>query len=266
MNIEIIDSFNPKFRFAMASKLSIYLKLGLICLLLMGTVVPVCAMDDSNLDVLFPYFNDELNWEDQYFYSAIIEMDDEFFSALPNKQVFEIKASYGKHNFSLAYHGDGLKKVKPAQELDHIVQINDTQDPSSDKKSYMDIIYQYNLVNLDNQFGDISVGLIGKMKSMDHFLIVDDMDDENVEEKYDQVFMPGLNLGFGFLDKNLNFNLIGTGMENDDQSLFQGLAIFSFKPTSYLNIEGGYKIMYIDLDDQRQKTASDTYLSITLNF
>jgi len=123
----------------------------------------------------------------------------------------------------------------------------------------LDVDYQYDIVDLENILAGLSVGIIGKVKYIDgQFSLKDTALGLNEEDSFKApIPMLGLGLHVGILLDILEARVRGAGISYSGNTFYEGLAEVSFTPFPFLDIQGGYRVMKLSVDD-----ISDVYADI----
>lgn len=142
---------------------------------------------------------------------------------------------------------------------------------SSLEYNVFDFMYQYDLLDLENILAGFSLGAVGRIKLFDGEVeIKSSTPSESESESFTApIPMLGLNLHLGILADLLEGRVLATGMGYGGGTIFDGQAEISLTPFPFLDIHGGYRIFFIDVDADDVEFNYDTsgpYAAVTLSF
>jgi len=136
----------------------------------------------------------------------------------------------------------------------------------------LDVEYQYDIVDLENVLAGFSVGIIGKVKYIDGQIRLKDaaLGFDEKEAFRAPVPMVGLALHVGILADILEARVRGAGIAYSGNTFYEGLAEVSYTPFPFLDIQGGYRVMKLDVDDISDVYADiefrGPYIGLTISF
>ncbi len=136
----------------------------------------------------------------------------------------------------------------------------------------LDVEYQYDILDLENILAGLSVGIIGKVKYIDgQFRLKDKALGLDEEESFKApVPMLGLALHVGILADILEARVRGAAIAYSGNTFYEGLAEISYTPFPFLDIQGGYRMMKLDVDDISDVYADikfrGPYIGLTISF
>ncbi|MGD8513008.1 MAG: hypothetical protein PVG85_03575 [Deltaproteobacteria bacterium] len=134
-----------------------------------------------------------------------------------------------------------------------------------------DVMYQYDLLDLENVAAGFTLGLVGRVEVFDGDVEIKSETLDKIERESFTAAVPmlGLNLHVGILADWLEGRVLATGMSYGDGTLFDGQAEVSFTPFPFLDIHGGYRLLTIDLDVDDVELNYDNggpYVALTIGF
>jgi outer membrane protein len=133
----------------------------------------------------------------------------------------------------------------------------------------MDLLYQYDFLNLENVLAGFSLGVVFQIKYLDGEI---GLKTTGIDEKEDftlPIPMIGLNLHIGMLADVLEARLRGTAIGYAGNAIYELMADLSWTPLPFLDIHGGYKTFVIDIDEDDvifDYDMSGPYLALTVSF
>lgn len=188
--------------------------------------------------------------------------------------VGEIFAGFGGHHIAFAF---SQAEYKGRNVLDRDINFNGVTYQGTDtitsnlRYTTYDLMYQYDLMNLENVLAGFSLGLVGRVKVLDGSVRLQSAT-TGLEESKDFIApipMLGLNLHVGLIADLLEARALGTGIGYADAKVFDGQAEVSLTPLPFLGIHGGYRIFFIDVNRDDVDFNYDTsgpYLGVTVKF
>ncbi len=176
----------------------------------------------------------------------------------------------GNHHLSLSYYKADYSGTKTLSE-DFTFAGKDFSGPirSSLEYSVFDFMYQYDLLDLENILAGFSLGAVGRVKLFDGKVEIKSSALTERESFTAPIPMLGLNLHLGILADLLEGRVLATGMGYGGGTIFDGQAEISLTPFPFLDIHGGYRIFFIDVDADDVEFDYDTsgpYAAVTLSF
>ncbi len=180
----------------------------------------------------------------------------------------------GNHHLSLSYYNADYSGTNTLTETITFAGETfavDEQVSSSLEYSVFDFMYQYDLLDLENILAGFSLGAVGRIKLFDGEVeIKSSTPSESESESFTApIPMLGLNLHLGILADLLEGRVLATGMTYGGGTIFDGQAEISLTPFPFLDIHGGYRIFFIDVDADDVEFDYDTsgpYAAVTLSF
>jgi hypothetical protein len=186
--------------------------------------------------------------------------------------IIEAFLGLGKHHLSAAYYkadysGNSI--------LSRTIYFNgeqfsaETQTVSSLEYNAYDLMYRYDLIDLENFLAGGSLGLVGRVEVFDGDVMIQA---ERMDEKVSftaPIPMLGVNLHVGVLADILEARVLATGMSYGGGTVLDGQAEISLTPIPFIDIHGGYRLFTIDADVDDVEFDYDTsgpYVALTLSF
>jgi len=193
-----------------------------------------------------------------------------------NYPSFEVFLGGGRHHLSLTYTNIDYSGKKTLTEKITFngkeYDINALVESSIEYKM-MDLLYQYDFLNLENVLAGFSLGAVFQIKYLDGNVgLKSTTVGSNFDEKQDFTFpipMIGLNLHIGMLADVLEARLRGTAIGYAGNAIYELMADISWTPLPFLDIHGGYKTFVIDIDEDDvifDYDMSGPFVAVTLSF
>ena len=183
----------------------------------------------------------------------------------------EVFLGGGRHHLSLTYTDIDYsgRKTLTREIIFHgeTYSINDLATSSIEYKM-LDLLYQYDFLNLENVLVGFSLGIVFQVKYLDGEVGLKN----GGYEKEDFIFpipMIGFNLHIGILADVIEARLRGTAVGYSGNTLYELMADISWTPLPFLDIHGGYKTFVIDIDEDDvifDYDMSGPYLALTVSF
>ena len=187
--------------------------------------------------------------------------------------VVEAFAGLGNHHLSLSYYKADYSGTSTVAGI-----IFDGQLFTGDIKSNMeydvyDLVYQYDLLDLENSLAGFSLGLVAKVKYFDgNFGIDETVGPFPASASIDgsvSIPMVGLNLNVGIIADILELRVLATGSGYGGGTVLDGMADISLTLFPFTDIHGGYRVFTMDFDDDDVELDFDTsgpYVAFTVSF
>ena len=186
--------------------------------------------------------------------------------------IIEVFAGIGKHHLSMAfykldYDGDSVltKDVNFNGELFHA---NERIVSSLTYDNY-DLMYRYDLIDLENFLAGGSLGLVARMMVFDGSASMASANVTTKENFTAPIPMLGANFHVGLLKDIIEARVLATGIGYHDSTAFDGQAEISFTPFPFVDIHGGYRYLKIDVDQDNVTFNFDNsgvYVAVTVSF
>jgi hypothetical protein len=186
--------------------------------------------------------------------------------------VVEVFAGIGKHHLSLAfynldYDGDTVL-TRDIYFNGRFFQANERVVSRLECDNY-DVMYRYDLINLENFLAGGSLGLVARLMVFDGSASIVSATVTAKESFTAPVPMVGANFHVGILKDILEARVLVTGIEYNDNTAFDGQAEISLTPFPFLDIHGGYRILKINVEEDDVKVDFDNsglYVALTVSF
>ena len=193
-------------------------------------------------------------------------LDDEYYP------VIEFFAGIGNHHLSLSYYKaeyDGSKVLTKTITFNgKTFNASDLINTSLEYNVY-DIVYQYDILDLENILAGFSIGLVGKLKVIDGSVEIKSSALSTSDDFTAPIPLVGANLHLGILANLLEARLLGTGVGYGNGSMFDIQADLSITPFPLVDIHGGYRLFFIDVDAgdvEFNYNTSGPYMAVTVSF
>ena len=245
-----------------------------ICFLaVFGIVLPVSAFE---LGVRGYYWSPELSGVIRVDDAGIVgtELDLENDLGVDNESypIIEVFTGIGNHHLSLAfynldYDGDTVL-TKDIYFNGKLFQANERIANSLEYDNY-DVMYRYDLIDLENFLAGGSLGLVARMVVFDGSASIASATVTTKEDFTAPIPMIGANFHVGILKDILEARVLVTGIEYSDNTAFDSQAEISFTPFPFLDIHGGYRFLKIDVEEDDVKFDFDNsglYVGLTISF
>jgi len=186
--------------------------------------------------------------------------------------VVEAFAGLGNHHLSLSYYKADYSGTSTVAGIIFF----DGQPFTGDIKSNMeydiyDLVYQYDLLDLENSLAGFSLGLVAKVKYFDGNFGIDETVGPASASIDGSVSIPmvGLNLNVGIIADILELRVLATGSGYSGGTVLDGMADISLTLFPFTDIHGGYRVFTMDFDDDDVELDFDTsgpYVAFTVSF
>jgi outer membrane protein len=189
-----------------------------------------------------------------------------------NYPSFEVFLGGGKHHLSLMYTDidySGRNTLTKDITFNGKIYSATSLVNSSIEYKMMDLLYQYDFLNLENVLAGFSLGVVFQIKYLDGEV---GLKTTGIDEKKDftlPIPMIGLNLHIGMLADVLEARLRGTAIGYAGNAIYELMADISWTPLPFLDIHGGYKTFVIDIDEDDvifDYDMSGPFVAVTLSF
>lgn len=247
---------------------------GVIFLLaVLGLALPAGAVDLGVRGYYwFPALNGDLRVDSDSIKGTTLDLesdldyDDEYYP------VVEVFVGIGDHHLSASYYRaeyDGTNTLTEEFTFNGETFVANVAFSSSLEYDVYDIAYQYDLLDLENILAGLSLGVVGRVKVFDGEAEIKSSLRSASEDFTVPVPLVGANLHLGILADLLEARLLATGISYGDGSMVDAQADISFTPFPFLDIHGGYRTFFIDVetsDAEFNYNTSGPYAAITLSF
>jgi hypothetical protein len=247
--------------------------LFICCLAVFGIALPVSAFElGARGYYWFPKLSGDIRADHAGIVGTDLDLEEDLHIDAKSYPVIEVFSGIGKHHLSLAfynldYDGDTVltKDVYFNGELFHANE----RVVSNLKYDNFDVTYRYDLIDLENFLAGGSLGLVARMMVFDGSASIASATVTTRENFTVPIPMVGFNFHVGILKDIIEARLLVTGIEYRDNTAFDGQAEISFTPFPFLDIQGGYRFLKIDAEDNDVKLDFDNsglYVALTFSF
>ncbi len=246
----------------------------IICFLaVFGIVMPVFAFELGVRGYYwFPELSSVMRVDDAGIVGTELNLKDDLDIDNESYPVIEMFAGIGKHHLSLAFYNldyDGDTVLTKDIYFDgKLFQVNERVVSSLEYDNY-DVMYRYDLIDLENFLAGGSLGLVARLMVFDGSASITSATVTAKEDFTAPVPMVGANFHVGILKDMLEARVLVTGMEYKENTAFDGQAEISLTPFPFLDIHGGYRFLKIDVDEDDVKLDFDNsglYVGLTVSF
>jgi len=245
-----------------------------ICFIaVMSFVLPVSAFELGVRGYYwFPELSGDIRVDDAGIVGTELDFKDDLGIDDESYPVIEVFAGIGKHHFSLAffnadYDGDTVltKEIYFNGELFQVKE----RVVSSLEYDHYDVMYRYDLIDLENLLAGGSLGLVARLMVFDGFVSIASATVTAKEDFTVPIPMVGANFHVGILKDILEARVLVTGIGYSGNTVFDGQAEISLTPFPFLDIHGGYRFFIIDVDEDDAALDYDNsgpYVALTVSF
>jgi len=179
----------------------------------------------------------------------------------------------GRHHLSFSYY---RAEYEGANVLNRDIIFNGEIFPAGERISSSlnydtyDVKYQYDFLDLENVLAGFSLGAVVRVEVFEGEAEITSQT-LNQTEREDFTFpvpLLGLNFHLGLLADILEARVLATGITYGDGTVFDGQADVSWTPFPFLDIHGGYRFFYVDVDSsdvEADFSTSGPYVAISLS-
>jgi len=246
--------------------------LWMICFgVVFGIAVPVQAFEFGVRGYYwFPGICGDLKVDESGIPGTTLDLESDLGLDDESYPIIEGFVGLGNHHLSLSYYKADYSGTKTLSE-DFTFAGEDFSGliRSSLEYSVFDFMYQYDLLDLENILAGFSLGAVGRIKLFDGEVEIKSSALTERESFTAPIPMLGLNLHLGILADLLEARVLATGMGYGGGTIFDGQAEISLTPFPFLDIHGGYRVFFIDVDADDVEFDYDTsgpYAAVTLSF
>lgn len=245
-----------------------------ICFIaVMSFVLPVSAFELGVRGYYwFPELSGDIRVDDAGIVGTELDFKDDLGIDDESYPVIEVFAGIGKHHFSLAffnadYDGDTVL-TKEIYFNGELFQVNERVVSSLEYDHY-DVMYRYDLIDLENLLAGGSLGLVARLMVFDGSVSIASATVTAKEDFTVPIPMVGANFHVGILKDILEARVLVTGIGYSGNTAFDGQAEISLTPFPFLDIHGGYRFFIIDVDEDDAALDYDNsgpYVALTVSF
>jgi len=245
-----------------------------ICFIaVMSFVLPVSAFELGVRGYYwFPELSGDIRVDDAGIVGTELDFKDDLGIDDESYPVIEVFAGIGKHHFSLAffnadYDGDTVL-TKEIYFNGEYFQVHERVVSSLEYDHY-DVMYRYDLIDLENLLAGGSLGLVARLMVFDGSVSIASATVTAIEDFTAPIPMIGVNFHVGILKDILEARVLVTGIGYSGNTAFDGQAEISLTPFPFLDIHGGYRFFIIDVDEDDAALDYDNsgpYVALTVSF
>ena len=220
----------------------------------------------------FPSLDGNVKVDEDAIIGTTIDFEKDLGVGDENYPSVEVFLGGGRHHLSLTYTDidySGEKKLTEKITFNGKDYNINAFVNSSIQYKMMDLLYQYDFLNLENVLAGFSLGAVLQVKYLDGDV---GLKTTGIDEKEDFKFpipMIGLNLHFGLLADVLEVRLRGTAIGYAGNTIYELMGDISWTPFPLVDIHGGYKTFVIDIDEDDivfDYDMSGPYVALTVSF
>jgi hypothetical protein len=246
----------------------------IICFLaIFGIVMPVSAFELGVRGYYwFPELSGVMRVDDAGIVGTEINLEDDLDIDNESYPVVEMFAGIGKHHLSLAFYNldyDGDNVLTKDIYFDgKLFQTNERVVSGLEYDNY-DVMYRYDLIDLENFLAGGSLGLVARLMVFDGSASITSATVTAKKDFTAPVPLAGAHFHVGILKDLIEARVLVTGMQYKDNTAFDGQAEISLTPFPFLDIHGGYRFFKINVDEDDVKFDIDNsglYVGLTLSF
>jgi len=186
--------------------------------------------------------------------------------------VGEVFCGIGRHHLSLSFYGadyEGSARLSQAIVFGGTTFNLDETVEADLEYDVIDVMYRYDLLDLENVLAGFSIGVVGRVEYIDGTV---EIKSDTLTEKEDfsaPIPMVGLNFHVGLLADWIEARVLATGIVYSGNTLFDGMAELSITPLPFVDFHGGYRMFKIDADYDDIELNYDTsgpYVALSVSF
>ena len=220
----------------------------------------------------FPTLDGTVKVDEASIIGTTIDFDKDLGIEDENYPSVEVFVGGGNHHLSFTYTDiDYSGRKTLTREINFRGQIYHESDTVTSSIQYkmMDLLYQYDFLNLENVLGGVSLGGVFQVKYLDGDV---SLKTTGIDEKEDftiPIPMIGLNLHIGILAQILQARLRATAISYSESTIYELMCDISWTPFPLVDIHGGYRTFVIDIDEDDltfDYDMSGPYVALTLSF
>ena len=238
-----------------------------------GIVMPVSAFELGVRGYYwFPELSGVMRVDDAGIVGTEINLEDDLDIDNESYPVVEMFAGIGKHHLSLAFYNldyDGDNVLTKDIYFDgKLFQTNERVVSGLEYDNY-DVMYRYDLIDLENFLAGGSLGLVARLMVFDGSASITSATVTAKKDFTAPVPLAGAHFHVGILKDLIEARILVTGMQYKDNTAFDGQAEISLTPFPFLDIHGGYRFFKINVDEDDVKFDIDNsglYVGLTLSF
>jgi hypothetical protein len=248
--------------------------LWMICVVaVFGMAVPVQAFEVGVRGYYwFPGLDGDLRVDDSGIRGTEIDLESDLDIDDESYPIIEAFVGLGNHHLSLSYYNADYSGTNTlTEDINFAGRTFTANNPINSSLEYdvYDVMYRYDLLDLENVLAGFSLGIVGRVEVFDGEVELTSLALTERESVTAPIPGLGLNLHVGILADILEGRVLVTGMGYSDGTMLDGQADISFTPFPFLDIHGGYRIFIVDADIDDVEFDYDTsgpYVAVTLSF
>jgi outer membrane protein len=248
--------------------------LSCICFFaVLGMALPAAAVELGVRGYYwFPELSGDMRVDDAGIVGTTIDLEKDLGIDDESYPVVEVFAGIGKHHLSLVYYN---LDVDGDTVLSRDITFNGEDFRFSERVTsnleydHYDIMYRYDLIDLENFLAGGSLGLVARVMIFDGSAAITSATVTAKEDFTVPIPMLGANFHVGILKDILEARVLVTGIGYSDSTAFDGQAEVSVTPFPFLDIHGGYRFFIIDVDEDDVLFDFDNsgpYVALTVSF
>ena len=247
--------------------------LVICCFAVLSIVAPVSAFELGVRGYYwFPKLSGDIRVDNAGINGTVLDLEDDLGIDSKSYPVVEVFSGLGKHHLSFAfynldYDGDTVltKDIYFNGKLFHANE----RIVSSLKYDNYDVMYRYDLIDLENFLAGGSLGLVARMMVFDGSASIASASVTTGRNFTLPIPMVGANFHVGILKDLMQARLLVAGIGYRDNTAFDGRAEISLTPFPFLDIHGGYRFLKINADQDDVNLDFDNsglYVALTISF
>ncbi|MBW1859524.1 MAG: hypothetical protein JRI70_05455 [Deltaproteobacteria bacterium] len=248
--------------------------LGMICFVaVFGIAVPAQAFELGVRGYYwFPGFSGNVKVDNAGIRGTNINFETDLGMGEESHPVIEAFIGGGNHHLSAAYYKaeySGTATLTRDITFHGITFPLSVLTASTLEYDAYDVMYWYDIINLENFLAGGSLGIVGRVEVLDGDIVIQSTLLNQKVSFTAPLPMLGLNFHVGVLADILELRLLATGMAIGGGTVFDGLAELSLTPIPFIDINAGYRAFIIDVDVDNVEFDYDTsgpYVALTISF
>jgi outer membrane protein len=247
---------------------------GVTLLLLIATVLPAHAFEVGiRGSYWFPSLDGDIRLDDGSLKGTRLDFEDDLGIDDEYYPFGEVFLGLGNHHLSFAFYRadyDGSNLLTKNINFGGKTYLAGDRIHSSLEYDVYDLTYRYDLLDLENILAGFSVGLVGRVMVFDLEAEIRSQTTAQSESEDYTVPVPllGVNLHVGILADILEARILATAMGYWDGHMVDAQAELSFTPIPFVDIHGGYRMFFVDVDADDLELDYDTsgfYVGVTVS-
>jgi outer membrane protein len=220
----------------------------------------------------FPSLDGEVKVNEANIIGTTIDFDDDLGIEDESFPTIEAFIVADKHHFSLAYTSidySGTKTLTKSIVFNGKTYSASALVNSSIEYRQIDLVYQYDFLNLENVLAGFSLGGVIQVKYLDGEVSLKTTGIDEKGELTLPIPMIGFNLHIGLLADILEARIRGTAIGYSGNMIYEIVGDISYTPFPFIDIHGGYKTFTIDIDEDDvffDYGISGPYIALALSF